>query len=69
MKRVALPQDVSGGLDHLREFTLVDWKARPEEVLDEVDDLLKPFGLEVVMPDVAAYGGPDALFTIQRRTK
>ena len=32
-------------------FEVVDWKEKPGEVLESVDDLLKPFGLEVVMRD------------------
>ena len=32
-------------------FEVVDWKEKPGEVLEYVDDLLKPFGLEVVMRD------------------
>jgi len=32
-------------------FEVVDWKEKPGEVLEYVDDLLKPFGLEVIMRD------------------
>jgi len=30
---------------------VVDWKEKPGEVLKDVDDLLKPFGLEIIMRD------------------
>jgi len=32
-------------------FEVVDWKEKPGEVLEYVDDLLKPFKLEIVMRD------------------
>jgi len=32
-------------------FEVVDWKEKPGEVLKCVDDLLKPFKLEIVMRD------------------
>jgi len=32
-------------------FEVVDWKEKPGEVLKDVDDLLKPFGLEIIMRD------------------
>jgi len=32
-------------------FEVVDWKEKPGEVLESVDNILKPFGLEVIMRD------------------
>ena len=34
-----------------KSFEVVDWKEKPGEVLEYVDDLLKPFKLEIVMRD------------------
>ena len=34
-----------------KSFEVVDWKEKPGEVLESVDDLLKPFKLEIVMRD------------------
>ena len=32
-------------------FEVVDWKVKADDVLESVDDLLKPFKLEIVMRD------------------
>ena len=43
-----------------------DCKESPEEVLEEVDGLLKKFGLEVVLADA---GSSDVLFEIKKRKR
>jgi hypothetical protein len=71
MRRVRIPRYPDGTVEpeDLQEFTLVDGNATIEGALDQVDDLLVPFGLEVVMPDADAYDGDDVLFTIRRRQR
>ena len=44
-------KDYDALLDDDESFAIEDFKAQPNEVLESVDDLLKPFGLEVVMLD------------------
>jgi hypothetical protein len=50
MRTVPMPE---GGMpDEGQEGTaIVDWKESPHTVLDIVDDLLKPLGLEIIQYD------------------
>lgn len=41
-----------------------DWKDSPSDVLDRVDELLRPYGLEVVMLDT---GSDDYQYRIAKR--
>lgn len=52
MRNYTIPEGVDED-DHLEEqkFAMSDWKDSPGVVLDKLDEILKPFGLEVVLAD------------------
>jgi hypothetical protein len=57
MRKLPMPEFETDGaeedwVNNGRQCT--DWKENPESVLDSVDYLLKPFGLEVVMYETHA---------------
>lgn len=54
MRIIPMPADDDEFNDDDPAVRLLDWKDTPETVIEAIDDLLKPFGLEVVQFDTKA---------------
>lgn len=61
--------DFDAYMEELEQFDAgVEFKDDPEDVLQEVDRLLRKFGLEVIMPKDGT-GNDTYVFSIRRRAK
>lgn len=63
MKTLPMPTLTDDGLLPT-DVRTVDWKVAPPELFTDIDELLKQYGLELVMYD---YDGDDYVFAIRKQ--